>query len=77
MITLTKRPHWTFNVGQTVYVHGWSTQATAIITALCDTKSEDNWGRIVSVPAYLVVDENGDEWTIAQMRLSTSTIPAS
>jgi hypothetical protein len=76
-LTTTKRPHWAFNVGQTVYVRGWPTQSTAIITALCDSKSEDRWGRIVSVPAYLVVDQFGTEWTIAQMRLSTSTIPAS
>jgi hypothetical protein len=77
MITTTKRPHWAFNVGQTVYVHGWPSQETGIITALRDIKTEDNWGRKVSVPAYLVVDQDGTEWTIAQMRLSTSTIPAS
>jgi hypothetical protein len=73
-LTPTKRPHWAFNVGQAVYVRGWPAQATAIVTALCDSKSEDNWGRIVSVPAYLVVDDTGDEWLIAQMRLSSTTI---
>jgi hypothetical protein len=74
MITTTKRPHWAFNVGQAVYVRGWPAHSTAVITALCDTKSEDRWGRIVSVPAYLVVDDTGDEWLIAQMRLSSTAI---
>jgi hypothetical protein len=77
MITTTKRPHWAFNVSQAVYVRGWPSQETGIITALRDIKTEDNWGRKVSVPAYLVVDQFGTEWTIAQLRLSSSTIPAS
>jgi len=75
-MALTK-PRWSYAVGRTVYVRGWPAQATAKITALRDIKTEDNWGRRVSVPAYLVVDDNGDEWSIAQMRLSSSTIPAS
>ena len=74
MITPAKRRHWQFNVGQTVYVRGWPSQATAKITALRDIKAEDSWGRTVFVPAYLVVDDTGDEWLLAQMRLSSTTI---
>jgi hypothetical protein len=74
MTTTTKRRHWQFNVGQNVYVRSWPSQATAKITALRDIKTEDKWGRVVSVPAYLVVDETGDEWLLAQMLLSSTTI---
>jgi hypothetical protein len=74
MTTTTKRRHWRYNVGQTVYVRSWPSQATAKITALRDIKAEDKWGRVVSVPAYLVVDDTGDEWLLAQMLLSSTTI---
>jgi hypothetical protein len=74
MITPTKCRHWQFNVGQTVYARGWPSQATAKITALRDIKAEDKWGRTVFVPAYLVVDDTGDEWLLAQMLLSSTTI---
>jgi len=74
MITPTKRRHWQFNIGQNVYVRGWPSQATAKITALRDIKAEDKRGGTVSIPAYLVVDDTGEEWLLAQMLLSSTTI---
>jgi len=74
MITPTKGRHWRYNVGQTVYVRSWPSQATAVITALRDIKTEDKWAGTVSIPAYLVVDDTGDEWLLAQMLLSSTTI---
>jgi hypothetical protein len=75
MITTTKRRHWQFNVGQTVYSRKWPKDATAVITALRNINMEDNErGRTVFVPAYLAVDDTGDEWLLAQMLLSSTTI---
>jgi hypothetical protein len=75
MITPTKRRHWRYNVGQTIYVRSWPKNATAVITALRNINMQDSErGRTISVPAYLVVDDTGNEWLLADMLLSSTTI---
>ena len=68
MITaaLLKRHPWRFDLGQAVYVRGWSQDTTALITAKVATSDV--------FPHYLVVDADGKEWRIPQIHLSTSPI---
>jgi hypothetical protein len=75
MTTTTKRRHWRYNVGQTVHVRSWPKNATAVITALRNINMQDSVrGRTVSVPAYLAVDDTGNEWLLADMLLSSTAI---
>ena len=57
---------WRFKIGEVVYVRGWPVDATAKITA--------QLRNAVPFPHYLAVDNDGREWRIPQLHLSTSPI---
>lgn len=57
---------WRFKIGQAVYVRGWPVDATALITA--QLAASDVF------PHYLAVDNDGNEWQLPQIHLSTSPI---
>ena len=56
-----------FVPGDHVYVRGWSQDQTVIVTMTLQH---------CGFPHYLVVDDDGDEWQIAQIELSWKPIPS-
>jgi hypothetical protein len=57
---------WRFEPGDHVYVRGWPSEDRAVVTALIPTRQ--------GFPSYLIVDESGDEWHMAQLFLSRSPL---
>jgi hypothetical protein len=65
-VKLLKRQPWRFNAGEQVYVQGWEAGTTGLVVE----QLRDG----LAFPHYLVVDPEGHEWDIAQLRLSSRPI---
>jgi hypothetical protein len=68
MITrLLNAQPWRFKPGAIVFVRGWPANTTGKVTAHL-------YGR--GLPHYLIVDDAGHEWRVAQVELSSKPIDA-
>jgi hypothetical protein len=65
-VKLLKRQPWRFNAGEQVYVQGWEAGTTGLVVE----QLHDG----LAFPHYMVVDPEGLEWDIAQLRLSSRPI---
>jgi hypothetical protein len=61
-----KENPYRFRPGQKVYARGWPTEQPAIVTTQLQHRG---------FPHYLLVDDDGHEWQIAQVELSSKPIP--
>lgn len=72
---------WRFKSGDKVYVRGWPIGSEATVTKQITPRDCElhrtltvRYGR--TFPAYFVVDKDGNEWTVPQIAMSKSVIPA-